>query len=273
MHSRDSFNNKRLILVVRNSPSITSWMAPEWCVWGGPSSLKLHPPLSSLFPGCEKLFCDILEIARQPTVKMLAWEAKYQLEGLHNFPVEDIKPLLFGLARHLEAYPKDGEWEETLKPLLSLNHDAIFPVKYPDELEASLVSRHEYFFVPDRTECYNLFRGSIPMLDVSVEEAEVLQPLLNSFGGNIRNLSQSIKGDWTIKGKEALEVSWTLMMRSKVPEFLRYVLTSKKSDSMNSLADNSKQYHQSLRTKSDNTAARKGTEMANHLMLHQNRSN
>ena len=231
MHGRKSFNENQLVWVTRNYPCTSSWVAPEVCVWHGFSSLKLHPPLSNQFPDCEKLFCSILNITRQPTVRILVREAMYHTTGIHTFPVVDMKPLLFGLAWHIENGPKETKWEETMKPLLRLDTKAIFPVKYPDEVETCLASRHDYFFVPDRSERCGLFRGSIPMLDVSVEEAEALQPLLNGFGGNIQSLSQSAKDDWVPKGNEQLDVSWTLKMRSKVPGFLRYVLGKRLDDS------------------------------------------
>ena len=173
------------------------------------------------FPDCQKLFCDILNVPRRLTLEMLVQEAKYQTRRNLTFPADHMKPVLFELACHVEKCNDEQEWEHKMQSWMPLDGMAIFPVKYPNEAEARLVSRHEEFFVPDHSDYWHCFKGLVPTLDVSIKEAEALYPLLNGFAGRIKGISQAVVNDWTTNGKERLDVDWTMRMRSKVPQLLR----------------------------------------------------
>ena len=230
---REFFGKRKVIWVTRESPSISSWTPLDSCVWNGEPGLKIHRRLSDLYPDCEKLFCRILNILRNPSLDMLVEEAKYLAEGDLTFPAAHVKPVLFELVRHTRQCDDKDEWEQKMRCWSPLDEMAIFPVKFPGEAEARLVSRHEQFFVPDCSEHWELFKGTLPTLDVSVEEAEALCPLLNGFGGSITGISQAVKHDWIAKGKERLDVGWTMKIQSKIPEILRYVSVKHRLDCAN----------------------------------------
>ncbi|KAK1141867.1 hypothetical protein N8T08_008380 [Aspergillus melleus] len=193
---RKEFQEKALIYV---PAAEQKWHTPKECFWGAPKSVRLTPRLNSLYPGCEKLFRQILGIEDAVPEDLLI-EARNCHEGETYQLFRDADELIFksGLTDKARTRP-----------------EVRFPIR-DFEWSLSFRSAQEMWFIADRDYLYHAFKGCSSLLAFDVQDVLQLQNLVRYFGLEDRLLSKISYSHVYNEGSSSIDRSATRKLQQKV---------------------------------------------------------
>ena len=209
---KKSFKEKSLIFVPTSNTTTTSkWVASNQCVWNGPASLRSIPRLMDLYPNHRQLFSELLEI-KSATLETIISETN---AAILSQDINHIKDLLLEIDSFLKQTNDPGAG----LAVYSLSNSKVFPILQPGI--AGLVTLQSSFtsvrwFIADRQHLYDSFVGTLPLLDVAVNEIPMIEHLLNALRLDSRLLSNVAKPKAQKAGKVERDESYENTFRSKV---------------------------------------------------------
>jgi hypothetical protein len=179
-------------------------------------------PLGRIYPSCEKLFCKILGIRDTQIAPLLA-----QANTIGpSSQLQDIVQLFIRIDQTLTALNSP----EAYKSVQSLYSSSIFPILI-NESESSFDhlstgDKPGGFWVADRRDLLDSFRGIVPLLAFKVEEVGQMSRLLKVLGLETRKLSSAAKVMSIARGRVLYNGAYSSLLRARAKFIIRYDLIS-----------------------------------------------
>ncbi|KAH1320796.1 hypothetical protein KXX47_001598 [Aspergillus fumigatus] len=202
------FTEQKLVYL----PAERSWVAPESCVWTDTPRIGVRYGISAMYRELESFFRGALNV-QAPTA------ATYveQLRGLASNEVVDIGAVKTAIHNLNALRPGSDE-------LRALSRLRFLPVEMPDGT-VEMLKPTDTFFIADRVEYLSAFRGRVPILDFSLDEARHLSPLLGRISLQNRYMSMAIMEQTDVDQPSHEHLSReTRLFRRKAKHFYRCIL-------------------------------------------------
>ncbi|KAM0811367.1 putative Protein NO VEIN C-terminal domain-containing protein [Seiridium cardinale] len=205
------------------------WNQLDECVWQSLFALKQKPVLREIYPTCGELFQKQLKV-RDACIEDFVEEGISvvgQMPGMND--AERSMAFLKKISHLMVAGDK------SLEPKV-LIAQKVFPLSIRDSVgeedqlkTINLASGLDSWYIPDKAELRERFRGQIHMLASTEEETAELMPLIECLGFADRLLSNAVNAKPYTTGQKYLDKVRTWEVRQKRLNLL-YVLDKEKDD-------------------------------------------
>ena len=187
LDSRQVFEDERLIFLIINGRP--TWVKRSQCLWSNPINIVERFPISEHYSSLETLFVDVLGVERLNVG--MAYHKLLEI-GQKHLQLDELRETLavFNLLIQESAKLPDPQ------PFL---RGRLFPIKNADGSTA-IVSARTDFVIVDRQHLIAPFENRIRTLDVDVQNALKLKPLLQWAGLDARYLSVCVSESTFVSG-------------------------------------------------------------------------
>ncbi|KAF3407649.1 hypothetical protein DPV78_001639 [Talaromyces pinophilus] len=173
------FEEHRLIYV----PAEKAWVSPSSCIWAEAPRIDGIYGIGDVYSDLAGLFMERLFV-KAPTIATYTEELRLLVGEPFPRNIPSIKGAIDCISN---LNPIVGDLDE----LMSLS---CLPVLLPGSMNTvKLMRPSEIFFIADRREYEQLFRGKVPVLDFSLEEIHALHPFLEALGLTDRYMSVTVQ--------------------------------------------------------------------------------
>ena len=191
------------------------WRSIDQVLWNGPRYFRVNMSLSTLYPGNEHLFKNILDVSK---VKL-----HHFLAECRAFTETDSRDYMSKIITATDKYISRNyrDWYDYRQELQS---QKIWPVSSeswnPSKQLRSALDSKDYWFIADRPHWRDVFGKVVPILDFDVDHQRNMEHIFSEFGFCSRFISVASK---TIPSFEGVEPSpqYTERFRSKYGFFAR----------------------------------------------------
>jgi hypothetical protein len=196
-------------------PAEKAWVSPSSCIWAEPPRIDGIYGIGDVYSDLAGLFMERLFV-KAPTI------ATY---------IEELRPLVGEpFPRNIPSIKGAIDCISNLNPIVGdldeLMSLSCLPVHLPGSMNTvKLMRPSEIFFIADRREYEQVFRGKVPVLDFSLEEIHALHPFLEALGLTDRYMSVTVQE--TARVQQSSEVpseSLSQAFQARAKALYRYVL-------------------------------------------------
>jgi hypothetical protein len=210
MMPRAEFEKYGLIYV----PAEDAWVSPSWCLWAETPDIDGIYGIGDVYSDLAGLFVERLFI-KVPTI------ATY-IEVLRLLVGEPFPRNIPSIKGAINCISNLDPTAEDLDELIRLS---CLPVHVPGSNRVKLMRPSEIFFIADRREYEQVFRGKVPVLDYSLEEIHALQPFLEALGLADRYMSVAVQETTRVQQLSDVPLkSLSQAFRARAKALYRYVI-------------------------------------------------
>lgn len=186
------------------------WYPPSACLWTADTQISGKAAIAGQYASLQDFLVKHLRV-EEPSIGTYIEELELLISGRESPSIEKVKTFV----------KKIGSWkpqQESLEPLKLLK---FLPVRGFDGV-LTLKCAADNFAIVDRKKCGDTFRGTIPILDFSVEEVHDLGALIWALRLADRYMSKAVE-ESSKANEPSLDPVLSEEMRHKAYALFRYV--------------------------------------------------
>jgi hypothetical protein len=196
---------------VKSDPDNGSWVSLDQCLWDGPKCMRSHFCLAGVYPSCERLFTELLDLDNA--------DMSHFMEEARRFETDDSIGYIRAIFVQIETC-MEKEATHT-KNLSALARVKIFPVTdtpVTDTLAAidnfgksfdRLLTPGSEFFIADTKHMLSSFVGLVPLLAFGIDDTSKMKRLLHGLEMDSKRLGRAAESLPKTAGKVEFNRQWT----------------------------------------------------------------